>query len=45
MKILVFAALMAFLATAQMAIIITGWESRPSQTRQNDPSPGPTRWH
>ena len=45
MKIVVFAALMALLGAAQLAITISGWQSRPSQTSQSDPSPGPTRWH
>lgn len=45
MKIIVFVTIMALLGAAQLAIIVTGWESRSSYTSQNDPSPGPTRWH
>lgn len=45
MKIIVFAAIMALLGTAQLAITISGWQSSPSRITETDPSPGPTRWH
>ena len=45
MKIIVFAALMVLLGAAQLAITISGWQSNPPRITDNDPSPGPTRWH